>query len=155
MADVVDPATRSRMMSGIRGRDTRPERQLRSALFARGFRFQLHRADLPGRPDLVLPRHRAAIFVHGCFWHQHPGCRFAARPATNEQFWANKLASNVARDAIKIDELRALGWRVAVVWECELRQDCEATTDRVVRWLQDAAMPPALPDVTPPHAARR
>ena len=145
MADVVDAATRSRMMSGIRGRDTQPERVLRSALFARGLRFRLHRRDLPGRPDLVLSRYRAVIFVHGCFWHRHPGCRFSTRPATNVRFWSDKLAANVARDASRLDELRALGWRVAVVWECELRAGSESVADRLTSWLRDPAMPSEVP----------
>lgn len=147
MTDIVDPTTRSRMMAGIRGRDTRPEVTLRQAIFARGLRFRLHRPNLPGRPDLVFPRWHAVIFVHGCFWHQHPGCRFATRPASNVQFWSQKLASNVLRDAHQIEALRSLGWRVGIVWECEIRADLEAVAERVAHWLRDPTMPPGLPDV--------
>lgn len=155
MVDVVDKATRSRMMSGIRGRDTRPERTMRKALFARGMRFRLHAKNLPGRPDLVFPRYRAVVFVHGCYWHQHPGCSFATRPASHVQFWSEKLASNVARDIHRIDELRARGWRVAVVWECELRANSEAVADRVAGWLRDPSMPRELPSGPPADAESR
>lgn len=120
MADVVDPATRSRMMAGIRGKNTRPERIVRSFLHLRGFRFRLHRKDLPGRPDIVLPKYRTAIQVHGCFWHRHPGCRFATTPSSNAEFWQAKFAENVDRDARHEAALRQLGWRVLTVWECEV-----------------------------------
>src|SRR4051812_7398106 len=97
--DIVDRTTRSRMMSGIRNKNTRPEIAIRQALHAAGYRFRLHRRDLPGSPDIVLPRHRIAVFVHGCFWHRHLGCRFATSPKTNQDFWNTKFAANVARDA--------------------------------------------------------
>lgn len=121
MADVVDRETRKRMMSGIRGKDTRPEMLVRRALFAAGFRFRLHRADLPGSPDIVLPGRRVAIFVHGCFWHMHQGCRLARLPATRPEFWRDKLEGNVARDRWAVEALAADGWRVLVVWECATR----------------------------------
>jgi len=136
MVDVVDQATRSRMMSGIRGRNTRPEIALRRALHARGFRFRLHRKGLPGRPDVVLPRYRAVVFVHGCFWHRHPGCRFATTPSTRPEFWAEKFAQNVARDARAIEALTGDGWRVAVVWECALKRSAEETAEAVAAWLR-------------------
>lgn len=120
MSDVVDPRTRSRMMAGIRGSGTRPERLVRSWLHRHGLRFRLNQAGLPGRPDVVLKRYRAAVFVHGCFWHRHSRCRFAAVPATNVVFWRRKLAGNVARDRRKAVALRLLGWRVLVIWECQL-----------------------------------
>lgn len=119
MVDTVDAATRSRMMSAIRGRDTAPERAVRSYLHAAGFRFRLGGAGLPGRPDIVLPRHRVAVFVHGCFWHRHRGCRFTTTPSTNADFWKAKFARNVARDSANEDKLRALGWRPLVIWGCE------------------------------------
>jgi DNA mismatch endonuclease, patch repair protein len=123
MTDTVDYATRSRMMAGIHGANTRPERLLRSGLHRAGYRFVLHSARLPGRPDIVLPKFRTAILVHGCFWHAHGGCRYYRVPATREVFWRKKFASNVARDARNVAELRGDGWRVLVVWECALRWD--------------------------------
>jgi DNA mismatch endonuclease, patch repair protein len=120
MTDVVDPSTRSRMMSGIRGKDTQPELIVRRYLHAKGLRFRLHDRTLPGRPDLVLRRHRAVVFVHGCFWHQHPGCRFAVMPTQNRKFWAEKLGRNRTRDLDRIAALESAGWRVFTVWECEL-----------------------------------
>jgi DNA mismatch endonuclease (patch repair protein) len=117
--DVVDKATRSRMMSGIRGKDTQPERTVRSFLHRAGYRFRLH-AKLPGKPDLVLPKYRTAVFVHGCFWHRHEGCRFCTTPANNALVWQEKFADNVRRDAKVRQQLEALGWKVLVVWSCEL-----------------------------------
>ena len=107
MADVVDSATRSRMMAGIGGRDTRPELLVRRYLHACGLRFRVHDKTLPGRPDIVLKRHRVAIFVHGCFWHQHPGCRFATTPQTRADFWASKFEANVARDTRNVIAVEA------------------------------------------------
>jgi DNA mismatch endonuclease (patch repair protein) len=117
--DIVDSATRSRMMSGIRGLNTRPELRVRRYLHARGIRYRLHKKGLPGRPDIVLGRYRTVVFVHGCFWHRHEGCRFATRPDTNADFWRVKFGQNVERDQRKERELRDLGWRVEIVWECE------------------------------------
>lgn len=119
MVDTVDAATRSRMMSAIRGRDTAPERAVRRYLHAAGFRFRLGGAGLPGRPDIVLPRHRVAVFVHGCFWHRHRDCRFTTTPSTNADFWRAKFARNVARDSANEVKLRALGWMPLVIWGCE------------------------------------
>jgi DNA mismatch endonuclease, patch repair protein len=121
MADVVDKATRSRMMAGIRGVNTAPEIDLRRALHAAGFRYRIHAKELPGKPDLVFPRFGAVVFVHGCFWHRHAGCKWATTPSTNAAFWEEKLNRNVERDARNIDRLRKLDWRVAVVWECAMR----------------------------------
>lgn len=120
MADIVDPATRSRMMSRIRGRDTSPELKVRSFLHRAGFRFRLHSKALPGRPDIVLPRYRTVINVHGCFWHRHPGCKFATTPASNAGFWSKKLSENVARDVRNSDALSRLGWHELLIWECEV-----------------------------------
>lgn len=108
-------------MSGIGGRNTKPEIVVRKALFAAGFRFRLHRKDLPGRPDVVLPGLRVAVFVHGCFWHAHRGCHYAKIPASRREFWEAKLAANVERDRRAIDALLSTGWRVLVVWECATR----------------------------------
>ena len=108
-------------MSGIGGRNTKPEIIVRKALFAAGFRFRLHRRDLPGCPDIVLPGRRIAVFVHGCFWHVHQGCRYARMPSSRKEFWAVKLAATVERDRSVRDALLAAGWRVLVVWECATR----------------------------------
>lgn len=122
MPDVVSPAVRSRMMSGIRGADTKPELTVRRLLHARGFRYRLHVKGMPGRPDIVLPKHRTVVFVHGCFWHHHPACRYATIPDTRREFWLAKLDGNAARDARDRDAIVALGWRVITVWECEVRR---------------------------------
>lgn len=138
MADVVDAATRSRMMSGIRGRDTRPEMVVRRALFAAGFRFRLHRRDLPGAPDIALPGRKIAVFVHGCFWHRHSGCRFSKLPATRAEFWKTKLEGNVERDARAVKALQAMGWRVLVVWECAIRdrETLSILPERLTSWIR-------------------
>jgi DNA mismatch endonuclease (patch repair protein) len=112
--------TRSKIMRSVRQKDTRPELRLRRAIHAAGGRYRLHVRALPGSPDLVFPRRRLAVFVHGCFWHWH-ACRAGRPPATRTEYWLPKLAENRRRDARKIEELRTLGWRVEVVWECELK----------------------------------
>lgn len=122
MVDVVDKATRSRMMSGIQGKNTKPELLVRKHLHGRGLRYRLHAKELPGKPDLVFPKYKSVVFVHGCFWHRHPGCKYATTPNSREHFWTNKLSENVARDSYQIAALNGLGWRVFVVWECELRE---------------------------------
>lgn len=136
MTDIVDSQTRSRMMRGITGKNTRPEMALRSALHRRGLRFGLHRKDLPGKPDIVMPRFNAVIFVHGCFWHRHEHCRLATTPQTRPQFWRDKFAANVARDRSNLARLDEAGWRTAIVWECVLReQDPSAYVDTLTDWL--------------------
>lgn len=110
---------RSRNMRAVRGKNTAPEMRVRRLLHAMGYRFRLHRRDLPGTPDIVLPRHRTVIFVHGCFWHRHPGCKKATAPKSRVEFWAAKFERNVARDEVKERTLRERGWQVLVVWECE------------------------------------
>ncbi len=109
-------------MARVRSKDTGPERTVRSLLHRLGYRFRLHRRDLPGVPDLTLPKYRTVVFVHGCFWLQHKGCKAAERPASNRAYWDAKLDRNATRDAVNGKRLRALGWRVAVVWECQLKQ---------------------------------
>ena len=137
MSDIVDQKTRSRMMSGIRGKNTKPELALRRALHASGFRFRLHSGKVHGRPDLILPKHRAVVFVNGCFWHRHEGCRYATVPATRPEFWRAKFEANTARDSAVRTRLLEDGWRVATVWECALRRtgQVSATTDRLAAWL--------------------
>ncbi len=111
---------RSKLMSRVGARDTGPEKTVRSALHRLGYRFRLHDRELPGRPDLVLPKFRTVIFVNGCFWHQHPGCPKATIPKSNREFWKNKLGRNVERDRENMAALKSAGWQTAVVWECEL-----------------------------------
>lgn len=135
--DVVQPHTRSRMMAGIGVKNTHPELQLRSLLFAQGFRYRLHRGDLPGAPDIVMPGRRIAIFVHGCFWHMHANCRYAKMPATRQAWWEKKLKANRGRDERAITELQTTGWRVAVVWECAIRnaRDFASLQTRITSWI--------------------
>lgn len=109
------------MMSGIRGKDTKPELLVRKYLHAQGFRYRLNDRSLPGTPDIVLPRWRTVIFVHGCFWHRHSGCRFAYTPKSRQDFWQKKFDNNISRDECAIANLKGAGWRVLVVWECTLR----------------------------------
>ncbi|MDX1460586.1 MAG: very short patch repair endonuclease [Xanthomonadales bacterium] len=136
MVDIVDKKTRSRMMSGIRGKNTKPERLIRSALHRAGFRFALHARKLPGKPDVVLPRWNVVVFVHGCFWHRHERCHYASTPASRPDFWQKKFASNVDRDARNIRELEDIGWRVAVVWECGLRHQLDETTVSLAEFIR-------------------
>ena len=122
MVDIVDQATRSRMMAGIHGKNTKPELLVRKYLHSKGLRFRLHVKNLPGKPDLVFPKYRAVVFVHGCFWHQHANCKYATMPSSRTDFWSTKLSDNVMRDQRQFAALDVLGWRVYVVWECELRE---------------------------------
>lgn len=121
MADVFSKKKRSWVMSRVKGRDTKPELLVRSIVHRMGYRFRVNRRDLPGSPDIVLPRHHKAIFVHGCFWHGHKRCRRASRPKANELFWNKKLDENIERDRSKLRALRGAGWRVLIIWECETR----------------------------------
>lgn len=121
MPDRLSKSHRSWNMSQIRARDTKPEKIVRSLLHRMGYRFRLHRRDLPGSPDIVLPRHQLVIFVHGCFWHRHEGCKFAYTPKSRREFWEAKFKQNLERDQRVRSELDALGWRVEIVWECETR----------------------------------
>lgn len=130
MADIVSAQVRSRMMASIGSKNTRPELTVRSYLHRAGLRFLLHDRRLPGAPDIALPRHGAVVFVHGCFWHRHAGCRFAATPSSRVEFWAAKFANNTARDKRKCAALRAAGWHVHTVWECQSRS--ELVLDRLV-----------------------
>lgn len=137
-ADIVSPETRSRMMSGIGGKNTKPELVLRSALHRQGFRFRLHRKDLPGRPDMTFPRYQAVLFVHGCFWHGH-GCHLFKWPSSRESFWREKIAGNIERDRRQTTALTEAGFRVGIVWECALKGRTRLPLDEVVcacsQWL--------------------
>jgi DNA mismatch endonuclease (patch repair protein) len=139
MVDTITSERRSWNMSRIRGRNTGPELRLRSLLHRAGFRFRIHAKKLPGRPDIVLPKYRTAIFVHGCFWHRHPGCRNATMPSTRAEFWQEKLDGNVRRDARNQAALEANGWTVITVWECELKADAEDVVRRLSRELRRKA----------------
>lgn len=121
MADTVSKAVRSRIMSSVKQRHTKPEMIVRSLLHQLGYRFRLHRKDLPGSPDIVLPKFHTAIFVHGCFWHQHKNCGKSRRPSSNQNYWNTKLDENITRDRRKERELSKLGWRVLTVWQCETK----------------------------------
>jgi DNA mismatch endonuclease (patch repair protein) len=124
------------MMSGIRGKNTKPEVDLRRGLFRLGFRYRVNEKRLPGKPDIVLPKWNAAIFVHGCFWHRHPGCKYASTPATRPEFWQNKFKGNVTRDEANLSSLQDAGWRTAIVWECALRSHSDETVNSVADWLR-------------------
>src|SRR5947209_3239298 len=121
MTDVFDAEKRSAVMRAVKSKDTTPEMKVRRLLHRAGYRFRLHRADLPGKPDIVFPGRRAAIFVHGCFWHQHPGCHHADRPSSNKPYWNKKLNRNVERDKAHVSALKEQEWKVLTLWECEVR----------------------------------
>lgn len=123
MVDRLTPERRSWLMSRVKGKHTGPEMRVRKTAHALGLRFRLHRLDLPGTPDLVFPKRRIALFVHGCFWHRHPGCSKASHPGTRAEYWANKFESNIERDGRVARQLAAQNWRTAVVWECETRDE--------------------------------
>lgn len=121
MADVLTPEQRHFNMSRIRGKDTKPEMLVRKYLHAHGLRYRLHSPGLPGKPDVVLPKYKTVVFVHGCFWHRHEGCRYFVVPKTRTEFWMNKIGRNVANDEKQQAALIAAGWRVLTIWECELK----------------------------------
>lgn len=149
MADVVDKLTRSRMMSGIRGKDTKPERVIRSALHSAGFRYRVHASELPGKPDLVFPKYNAVILIHGCFWRSHSDCWWSTTPSSKTEFWTIKFAQNVERDTQNILDLRKLGWRVGVVWECSLRPpQKDRLASAIGTWLESDRRSLTLPKPT-------
>lgn len=137
MVDSISAERRSWNMSQIRGRDTKPETSLRSLLHREGFRFRLQAKELPGKPDILLPRYRTAIFVHGCFWHRHAGCKNATTPSTRTEFWQRKFDANVDRDQRTETALIELGWRVEAVWECELKRDPAGVLTRLSKALKE------------------
>lgn len=136
MVDVMSADKRSALMSRIRGKDTGPELHVREQLWHAGFRYRLHTKHLPGKPDLVLPKWMAVVFVHGCFWHRHAGCTYFRLPKTRSEFWDAKLRRNQERDEIAISTLINSGWRVAVVWECAVRNDPDAVGRELTTWLK-------------------
>jgi DNA mismatch endonuclease (patch repair protein) len=133
--DKLDAQHRSENMRRIRSKNTKPEVLLRSLLHRAGFRFRIHKKDLPGKPDIVFPGRRKAIFVHGCFWHQHPQCREGRLPGTRQDYWKPKLERNVARDAAATSKLRNLGWDVLVIWECQIEDVPAFELSRIEEWL--------------------
>jgi DNA mismatch endonuclease (patch repair protein) len=156
LADIVDKATRSRFMSGIRSRNTKPETRVRSALHREGIRYRLNDRRLVGAPDLVFPKYRAVLFVHGCFWHRHPGCPKATTPSSNTQFWRNKFDRNEGRDKEVRRELLALGWRVGVVWECGTKPvEMPDLVRAVGQWLAGSENEFEFPQSEPDLASNR
>lgn len=142
-------------MARIKGKNTKPELTVRRALHSLGYRFRLHRGDLPGRPDIVLPRHKTAIFIHGCFWHRHPGCSKASTPKTRTDFWRAKFETNVDRDRRNIQALRDAGWQVLIAWECETREikTLSARLDVHLNGRSSSRPRPAPPpSAAPPHS---
>jgi len=135
--DTISPERRSENMRRIRGKDTKPELIVRSALFGLGYRYRLHADELPGKPDLVFPKRRKAIFIHGCFWHNHSHvhCKIARLPKSNAGYWADKLRRNVERDTMRRAELRKLGWKTLVVWECQTKS-IDKQLNRIRRFLE-------------------
>jgi DNA mismatch endonuclease (patch repair protein) len=128
MSDIHDTETRSYNMSRIRSKDTKPEILVRKYLFSKGLRYRLHSTKYPGKPDILLPKYKTAIFVHGCFWHGHEGCKYFVVPQTRKSFWADKIEKNKARDKKNIIEIKKKGWNVIIVYECELRSDKKQKT---------------------------
>lgn len=129
--DIWSKQKRSEVMSKIRGKNTKPEMILRSNLFRQGFRFRLHRKDLPGKPDIVLPKYKAVIFVNGCFWHYHKSCKEGRIPSTNSKFWLDKLNRNINKDKVNVKALEKENWKVFVIWECEIEKHLENTIKKL------------------------
>lgn len=138
MADHLTAEKRSWNMFRIKGKDTSIEVKVRKYLFSLGFRFRKNDKRLPGKPDVVLPKYHTVIFVHGCFWHRHPGCKDAATPKTRTEFWLDKFEKNVANDRIHREALEAAGWKVITLWECDIKKRFDETMDRVVRELNES-----------------
>lgn len=138
MADVLSKEQRQRCMSRIKSKDSKPELMVRQFLFANGFRFRLHRKDLPGKPDIVLPKYKTVIFINGCFWHGHSDCKYASMPETNYEFWSSKISGNIERDRINTSKLKDLGWRVVEIWQCQLKPKTkEETLNTLINTLQN------------------
>lgn len=151
MADTMTPEQRSRCMAAIKGKDTKPELIVRRYLFSRGLRFRVQVRKLPGNPDIVLPKYRTVVFVNGCFWHGHEGCKYYRLPKSNVEFWKNKIERNMARDVRNEAELKVLGWRVIRVWECDIRT--VATRESYLKTLYDTITNPIRPYAIDPEDA--
>ncbi len=132
MADTLSKEKRSWNMSRIRGKDTSIEVKVRKYLFSKGYRFRKNVADLPGKPDIVLPKYKTAIFIHGCYWHRHPGCKYSYTPKTNREFWEKKFAGNIANDDCKRRLLEEAGWSVITLWECDIKKRFDATMEALL-----------------------
>lgn len=137
MADVYSKEKRSEVMSKIRGKDTKIENLVRKWLFSKGYRYRKNDNRYPGRPDIVLPKYKTAIFIHGCFWHGHEGCRYHTIPKTRTEFWVSKIRSNEERDQKKVRLLEEMGWKVITIWECELRKNKQEKLEALLREIQD------------------
>jgi len=135
--DILSSTQRSWVMSRVRSKDTTPERVVRSALHCAGYRFRLHRVDLPGKPDIVLPKYHVAIFINGCFWHQHPGCKKSTIPQNNRDFWQRKLSRTIERDEQNRTQLQRLGWKVITLWECDIK----ASIDNLLEFIESELQP--------------
>jgi len=135
--DVLTPEQRKRNMQSIRGKDTKIEVKVRSELFKRGFRFRKNDSRYPGKPDIVLPKYKTVIFVNGCYWHRHPGCKYATIPKTNAEFWNKKFQANVENDVKNKTALEAAGWKVITLWECELKSNFEETMQNAEKLIRN------------------
>ncbi|QEM12218.1 very short patch repair endonuclease [Mucilaginibacter rubeus] len=134
--DIWPPKKRSEVMALVHSKDTKPEIKLRKALFALGYRYRIHDKNLPGRPDIVFPKYRTVIFVHGCFWHRHENCRAATTPKSNLEYWSPKFAANVARDSAHQKSLEAAGWNVIIIWECKLKTNLSSVISDIAEKLK-------------------
>ena len=134
--DIYNREKRSEIMSKVRSKNTKPEMLVRRSLHALGYRYRVHVNNLPGKPDIVLSKHKSIIFTNGCFWHQHPGCKKASLPKTNQEFWRHKLKGNVDRDFITHKKLKLAGWRIITIWECEIENNLQGTISQVVKKLE-------------------
>ncbi len=146
--DIVSPATRSKMMSGIKAKNTKPELVIRKGLFASGYRYSLHSKKLPGKPDIVLTKHKVVIFVHGCFWHMH-NCPLFVLPKTRTEFWQKKLQENVERDSTNIRNLKSKGWRIAIIWECAIKKkkpsEIKSVIEQLDNWIKSSSTSIEIP----------
>ena len=136
MADSISKEQRSRNMSHIRSTNTSIEVKVRKHLFSNGFRYRKNVTSLPGKPDIVLPKYKTVVFVHGCFWHRHEGCKYATTPSSNSEYWQTKFSRNIENDKKHVQELNNLGWKVITIWECEIKKSFDETMDRVISELR-------------------